>query len=271
MIVSFLPDLEFLRYCLRSIQKFATGFAGVTVVVPDRDEEAFEFVEAYGATLKCFDEPAGKGFNAHQLQIIEADRYCPLADYLLFMDSDCVFWEPVKPENYFVDGKPIHLRERYDTLTNKVRLNWRTAVTAATGIEPEYEGMARLPALHIREVFQATRDRISTHTCKFHDQYILGCKNDFPQGFSEFNVLYAVAHEQFYDRYYWVEVNVTTADGGYEYRHGVDFMKAFWSHAGVDAYRAELDAICTPEFARLVPRRFRFTDEAKDLPDLGLL
>ena len=75
-IVSFLRDAEFLRYCLKSIDKFATGFSGVTVVIPNRDVDAMRWVkQEFGARLCGFDEAPNKGMLHHEYQKIIADKW----------------------------------------------------------------------------------------------------------------------------------------------------------------------------------------------------
>lgn len=242
-IVSFKRDAEFLRYALRSIEKFATGFTGITVLVPRTDFRSFEWVHRTPSKLRFFDENPNCGMLHHQAKIIEADIWCPNAETILFMDSDCMFWEPVTPADYFVDGRPVLYRERYATLTNKLRLNWKEAVFNATGIDPEWETMCRHPAVHLRETIAHTRQRIETHTGKSSEDYILSCRNDFPQTFAEFPTLGAVAITHFSARYNFVDYDVTTPDGGYDYRRGKDRMTAHWSHGGIEAYRAACEEI----------------------------
>lgn len=244
LIVSFQRDLEFLRCALRSIQKFARGFSGVTVLVPHQEEAMFGFVTKMGFKLIGYQEWSKNGFMAHADQIIHADQWCPEADAILFMDSDCLFWEEAEPFDYiYARRRPILYRERYDTLTNKLRLNWQAAVISATGITPYWETMVRHPAIHIPEVFQKTRELIKQRTQMSATLYINGCVGTFPQSFAEFPTLGAVAIEHFADRYHFVDHDVRTPDGGYDYQHGRDKMIALWSHHGVEHYRRFIEEI----------------------------
>lgn len=242
-IVSFRRDAAFLVYCLRSIQKFCIGFAGVTVMVPSDQIEEFAFVRDFGVTLNGFREWTPNGFMHHADQIVCADLWCPDADAIVFVDSDCMFWEPATPEDYFVDGKPVLFIERFDTLTNRLRMNWKDAVTQAIGLNPAYETMVRHPAVHLPEVHRKTRQMIEAHTGQEASRYIVSCRGDFPQTFAEFPTIGAVAVEHFEDRYHLVEHDIRTPDGGYEYVHGRDKLKAMWSHGGIDAYREQCEEI----------------------------
>lgn len=241
-IVSCKRDVEFLRYCLKSIERFSRGFSGVRVLVPRVDQDLFSFVKET-AVLEVYDEHPTKGMLDHEAQIMGSDVWCPNADAILHLDSDCIFWEPVTPDDYFVDGKPILYRERYSTLTNKLRLNWWKAVNRATKIDAEWETMVRHPAVHIREVYPAARALITEEWGMWARDYILTCENSFPQTFAEFPTLGAVAIKHFADKYHFLDYDVRTPDGGYDYVRGKDKLTAHWSHGGIDRYRKECEEI----------------------------
>lgn len=249
LIVSFLRDADFLRYCLRSISKFATGFSAVQVVVPSHDADEFSWVRNWGANVNLFDQREGKGMLHHEYQKIAADLWCPGADIIVYMDSDCMFWEDAKPEDYVHEGKPILFRERYDQIVNRIRLNWKSAVKMATGIDPVYETMVRHPAVHLPETCRKTREVIEAHTGRTAEDYVLSCRNEFPQSFAEFPTLGAVALQFTPEKYHWVDHRIETEDGGYEYVAGRDRMIASWSHGRVERYQRELEAILAGERA----------------------
>jgi hypothetical protein len=242
-IVSFHRDVEFLRYCLKSIQKYATGFEGVTIAVPINEHLLFDWVKDYGADLGVFEEDPAKGMMHHEYEKMTADIWCPSADAILHLDSDCMFWEPASPDDFFVNGKPILFRERYATLKNKLRLHWKKAVFDATGIDPEWETMVRHPAVHLRETYAITRTVIFGHTKRPVREYILSCRNEFPQEFAEFPTLGSVAIAHIPGKYHFVEYDVTTPDGGYPYDRERDFVTAHWSHGGIERYREVSEAI----------------------------
>lgn len=247
LIVSFSRDQEFLRYSLRSIRKFATGFHEVVVVVPRHDEKAFDWVPSFDARLEVFDEEEGKGMLHHELMKIMGDVWCPEADAIAHMDSDCMFWEDAKVDDYVIGGRPVMYRERFDSVVNKLRLNWKAAVKAATGIDPEWDGMTRHPCVFLPETYKLTRQLIEAHTGRSTKDYILSCRNAFPQTFAEFPTLAAVALQHHPEKYHWVDHHTEAADGGYVYVAGRDRMVAMWTHAGVTRYKKECDAILAGE------------------------
>lgn len=246
-VVSFRRDLPFMGYLCRSYEKFCTGFREFVVVVPEYDYELFaplfrdfKFIKPY-----WYADDLERPFLMHQVEKLQADAYCT-GEYIMHVDSDCVFTQPCTPSFYFADGKPVLYRERFDTLTNKLRLHWKEAVLNATGIDCQYDYMVRHPAVHHRGLYQEVRLAIARKNRKQYknwDKYILSCRNEFPQGFAEHPTQGAVAAEVMPDRYHFVDFDVRTPDGGYPYDKSRDALKANWSHGGIDRYRAELDEI----------------------------
>lgn len=262
MIVAFHRDIEFLRYCLKSITKFAKGFSGVTLVVPSAEAKLFSWVGAL-AKVKYFDEAPGKGMLHHEVQICRADEWCPLAEAILLMDADCMFWRPTTPADFAPDGKLMLVRELYAEAgrRNPNRLIWQKCVEGALGFKPDYETMVRHPQVHYREVFKAMRDICELHTGKPFDEFVLSQDNSFPQGFAEHPTLGAVAIRSFDDRYTMVDYD---HDGDarhfglspevqfqYLYRRDRDHVVEFWSHGGIKKYESDAQVFLqnrTPEY-----------------------
>ena len=230
LMVTYGKDIEWAKYSLQSIRKFATGFQSVVVVVPNPDVVDFMGI-VQGEMLYGYNEAAGKGMLHHMVKILQADEYCPGADAILHMDADCFLTSPITPETYIVDGKPVMCRQAYETFRNYAeRYSWKACVKNATGIDPEYETMCRHPSVHLRDVYPIARSIIHGHTGMGFDQYILSCKNSFPQTFAEFPTLGAVAIAYFNDRYHWMDWPPAEYNGLYQ-----DHMTAFWSHGGMDS------------------------------------
>ncbi len=251
LIVSCRRDIELLAYCLASIKKNATGFSGVTLVVPVADAKLFQ---KFGreVTLTTFDERADKGMLHHEILICRADELCPHADHVLHMDSDCMFWQPVTPAHYIADGRCQMVRERYEDIAprNPNRLIWRTCVERATGITPEFECMVRHPQVYPRALYGHMRALVEQHTGRGFDDYVFSCENGFPQGFCEFDTLAAVGIRDMATKFNFVdydwakdiaETGIGTTSHQYLYRPGRDFLVETWSHAGLARYKADLD------------------------------
>lgn len=236
-VVTYHKDAEWLAWCLKSINKFATGFSGVTVVAPHSDQDViFPKCEEYGATLKGFDEPEGKGMLAHMAVNCMADGFVE-SDFALHMDSDCIFTEPVTPEDYFVDEKPVLLIEEYEHFreVHPGVYNWKRCTEAALGWECKYETMRRHPAVHNRMVYPVVRACVESFTRKIFFDWAIQGRNEFPQDWSEFNLIGAVALKHFKDDYHWWDL------GNQPWPHSKLIQS--WSHGGLDRPRDVLPFI----------------------------
>lgn len=230
-IVTFYKDAEWLKYCLASIKRFATGFLETVVVFPDRDVDVLQPIcEESGIDnimVDTFTEAEGKGMINHMAIEMLADEYC-FSDYVLHLDSDCIFTEPVTPGDYFVDGKPVLLIEHYDRFIDRYPtiLQWKVTSEKALKFKCEFECMRRHPAVHRRDLYPRVRQRIEkAHGMPFLE-YVLSVKPTFPQGISEYNVLGAYAHKEMHDFYHFVDLATDMRPK--------DKIVQFWSHGGLD-------------------------------------
>lgn len=217
LIVSYKKDALWCAYALRSIRKYATGFMGVTVVVPTQDKPMFEeMCQMYGADLHPFNEESGHGHAHHQVMKCSADILCPDADYILHTDSDCLFTESFTPFDYIIDGKPVLWVERFspDMPEAKGRMLWKEVTEKALGEAVEFETMLRHPAVHHKWIYLLTRNRIANANQRegkrpSFEEYVLSQNNwwtekdgqPVPPGFGEFNALGNVALKYFSDQY----------------------------------------------------------------------
>ena len=120
LIRSYWKDAEWLTFCLRSIQKYAQGFAYTILVTPTRSHGIFEPLrKRFGVRLHEYVVRLDKPMLHSEVKICRADELCPDVDFILFMDSDCVFTQPVTPLDYFVKGKPVLLAESFDNSLRK--------------------------------------------------------------------------------------------------------------------------------------------------------
>jgi hypothetical protein len=226
LIVTYAPDAPFLEYCLRSIQKYASGFEKTIVLAPVVDAKAIgPLCELYGAEMRNdYRSAAPLGFLDHMAQKCFADRWCEGADFVLHTDSDCVFFAPVTPDDYFVDGKPVLVIEDYARLGPG---NWKGPTETSMRLECKYETMRRHPAVHYRDLYPHLRRHIeSAQTMGFRD-YILTLKPDFPWGWSEFMALGQIAMlPEWRDAYHFIEVGKDEVPA--------PKLHQFWSHWGLD-------------------------------------
>lgn len=230
LIVSHAKDAEWLKHCLRSIRKFARGFHQTTVVVPRHDQAVFaELCRSMEARMALFDQvPQPRSHLHHNIVKCRADEYCPGADFICHVDSDCIFRENVTPENYFVDGKAILLHQTYASLERQFpSYPWRSRVEKALHEKVSQDFMRRHPMVNPKAVYGATRQAVVRAQDVDFDRYVLAQKPDYPSGFCEFNTIGQVAWTQFHDAYYWIDVEKEP--------YPRSKLIQFWGHGGLDA------------------------------------
>lgn len=135
------------RTCLQSIEKYATGFSGVTVLVPVGQLLFYKWVKK--ARVLATDES-----GAH------ADEYCPHAAAILNMPATSVMWRFCCPADYAPNGKPLLVRERYADLRDRNLRGSQKDVEIAIGFKPEYECTVRWPAVFLRETYAKLREML---------------------------------------------------------------------------------------------------------------
>jgi len=209
-IVSVGKHFKYLKYALRSIKKYATGFQRVVLMIPTCDVTALhQFMGESPENMEVFtfNEWVGKGMLYHMFLEMEAPNYCDGADAIVHFDSDWAFQEPVTPDDYIRDGKPICVYASFDWLCSTQQANlrqWQIAVEAAIGKPAQYE-MMRLPQLiHIPETYRKAKEEIERHTHTPMDRYIFAQRDEYPQTFAEYPTLGMIAWRHFYDKYHWI-------------------------------------------------------------------
>lgn len=204
VIMSYALDSVWLSYCLKSIRRWTSGFTTVNVVYPDVDDAIMRpRIDEYGGVPIPYAEDRSKGHLSQNLAKCKADLFTG-AEYIMHVDSDCIFWKESKPEDFFDNGKPILLRRRWVDAADAIC--WRYPTIASLGFDPMYETMCRLPIVHHRDAYSLTRSHVSNHVKRSFDDYVLSQKPTFPYGFCEFNTIGGVVLSQMADRYKFVDV-----------------------------------------------------------------
>lgn len=252
--VTHAKDFVWLRFSLRSVEKFATVFSEVCILVPDRDlielkKLVSELPGTSGIPMRCIggEEWPDKGFLWHACQIMRADQHCPDADFIFHFDPDCVFTGPVTPETWIKSGRPILLYEAYATLglRNENHFHWQDACEACLPFRCPNETMRAHPGVFHHGLYAATRKLMVKMTCQPVDDYIHACKNEFPMTFAEFPTLGAVAMEKF-PELYWLHDCGKQAN---PMKHEFPIFQA-WSHAAPDV---ATDLWYFGEYRKIIP------------------
>ena len=249
-IRSYHKDAEWLEFCLRSIAKFATGFAYTMIVAPSQDHAVFAPMrEKYGFRLHEYNVIKGKEMLHGEVMLCRADMICPDVDAVCLFDSDCVITNPFSPLDNLVGGKPIIFAASFEYLasTKSRGVIWQGMCEAAIGFKPKYETMHH-PTTYLRGSFAHFRNIVEKHTGQQFDQYVLSQRNEFPQTFAELTSLGAVCLRDFPDQYFffdWFAANNLTlpnSDAGESIK--VLKLNQYWSRGGITPeIRRELEEI----------------------------
>jgi hypothetical protein len=225
--VAYDKDLEFLKYNLKSIDKFCRGYVNNVIVIDDHEQDCDNTLKY----LKSVDQEhyvdirAKKikhGYVRQQWMKLFSDKYVPKqAEFILHIDSDSIFSEGHSPDIWFKDGKPIMLRTSYAKIFDRTLKmgrsikgiqQWQTLTSEALGFNVNYEYMRGMPLVYPKRLFNEVRRHIArTHGCSLLD-YL----KDKPT-ISEYNILGAYAYKYMRDAFYWI----TEDDNAKEY---VDYV-----------------------------------------------
>jgi len=222
-IKSYRNDFSFLHYGQKSIEKFVTGYSEVVVVVPEWDVEIFDSVISgidVDVTLVPVKE-YGDGYLYQQFVKMTAHQFCS-QDYIMFVDSDCVFTSPVDispTENY----KPDILMTDYADVGDAIC--WKGPTERWIGCSVNYEYMRRIPLVYR----SATLLSISMER-PFLEREIMDSGK-----FSEFNAMGIWAHLNEPENYNFID----TA----KWEYAPHIARQFWSWGGLNACLHEIKAI----------------------------
>lgn len=234
-------DFDWLRWCLRCIRKFCTGFAGVTIAIPNRDAErlaplANEHAQAKTGIplrIQMFNEFEEKGMLNHMIMLAGADQLVPRATtHVLHVDADYMFKEPITPDEYFDGDKPIYVVRSWESLRDSNGVvsdcaQWKAPTDKQLGFESKVYAMCRLPFGFPIAFYQQYRDHVESVQGKVFTKYMLSGKNSFPQDRMDFTAMGAYAFSKLNDRFQWLDVS------GGNHLAPKDKIKGYWSHGGI--------------------------------------
>lgn len=215
-IKSYRNDFKWLSGCLRSIQKFATGFSEIVIAIPDTDSLDHLTAER----VVKVKESEGRGYMFQQSVKMLADAFTD-ADHILLVDSDCLFTAPVTPESFLTDGKPNWLHTPWANVGDDAKRAWGEVMRKCVGENPPSEFMRRLPQIVPRWALEEFRGFIAKKHGVSLEYYIM---NQPGRHFSEFNCLGFFLWLNHHDKINWIN----TDDGV-----PPTVVRQFWSWGGV--------------------------------------
>lgn len=208
LIVSFKRDFPYLRYCFRSITKFVTGFHRLHLLVPTgQADEVNSMEDTHHLPLKLviseYSEWPDRPMVHHMRQILYSDEWAFDSDFITHIDSDCVFREPVTPNDYIENGKPYVRYERFDRLgvRHPGAGAWQEPTQRCLPFPVWAETMRSHAATFHRGLYPEARKCIEYKTGMTVDDYMKTVRPTYPEGISEFNVLGNVAMQVFPEMY----------------------------------------------------------------------
>lgn len=234
LIRSWRADREFLRYCLRSLQKFARGFMETVVVIPEIDQPHFDNFNWCGARVLWIDEPDdGLGYLRQQRTKVYADVYTQ-ADLIFMIDSDCFAMKTFYPESFMENDRPIALIRHWGDVGD-AKL-WKPIVEKFLTFPACFETMAALPIIFDRRMLPLLRGYAqATHDMTL-DEYII---QQVPNKFSEFNAALNFAMRFCPYMYSWRVAN-PDCDG---FPRDRIVQRWSWSERGVSEFKEEYERI----------------------------
>jgi hypothetical protein len=230
-IRSYYKDLQWLGYCLRSIEKYTRGFRKTILVVPKSSAERLirSGLDRCVQTHIC--EDFADDYLGQQVTKLHADQYSD-ADFICHVDSDCLFHRPVVPDEFFSeDGKLVIPMTSYRSFPQEI--GWQRISERFMCREVEYDFMRRQPFIFPRWIYEEIRD----HAILLHNESLYDyVRSQPPRGFAEYNALGAFAYYFHRDEFIWNERHLWAADES--------ICRWFWSWGGISRdSQKEIDAI----------------------------
>lgn len=212
-IKTYQDDLKWLKYCLASIGKYASGFEVVIVA----DENCKRDIDGWGLTREkvFYVKPDYEGYLYQQEIKLRAFEFIE-TEYVLYIDCDCIFTQESTPETFLDNNKPILLKTPYEDIPEV--MFWKTTTEDAIGFDVNYEYMRRNGLCYRVDTIKHLWDDFSI---RFMPK-LRSAKN---RQFSEFNLI--GAYIDAYEKEFYTIIN--TRDGVPSHP-----IKQFWSYSGLN-------------------------------------
>lgn len=214
-------DLEFLRYCLASIQKFVTGYNKIVICIPEQDAYLLDGWNLTKEIIVKWKPVCENGYIDQQISKLKAHEMC-LSDYVLYVDSDIIFTEHTDLSEFFINDKPYLMKTRYELVGDAIC--WKEPTEQLMNKSLTHEYMRRLPALY------------RTQTIADLDMFIDAISLGKLTRLSEFNLIGAYIDEKEPHNYTIIDTEL--------HELPKQVAKQFWSWSGCNEKdRKEIDSI----------------------------
>jgi hypothetical protein len=228
-------DFPWLYYCLASIRKFATNYNKVIIIVPEHEKQKFADQKYVlpERTEVFYVKEEGHGYLFQMYIKMQAHKYSS-ADYIKYLDSDCILNKPFDAHSLIYDGKPEVLMTKYYDEDGNNKLGhgicWKFPTEETLRQPVDYEFMRRHIICYHRQTL------IDFEEWFIHDLKEWVAFRNFDRSFSEFNVLGAFAYIHQNNMYKFVD---TDKDWVYADQQ----VNQYFSHGGIQGWEAELESV----------------------------
>lgn len=203
-IRTYKKDFPLLKYSIYSILKFAKSYRNVIVTVRNKEyNELLSFLKNeifYQENMNIIKIYSVYNFHdkidylGQQITKLNAHLFTS-ADYILYIDSDCIFYNYFDINDLFTNGKIDLMVEKWEDLPNTYEV-WQNFLELID-INTPYEYMRRLPLIYPSSVLKDIRVFITNKYNKpfeeacFHIYNLAKNKSPhrYPLFFSEFNLI----------------------------------------------------------------------------------
>lgn len=226
-IKSYPKDFPFLYRCLESINKYVIGYDSIILVLPEGSNIEFNPPVIPRDTYTHYVKETGDGYLFQQYIKMTADLYCD-SDFIMYVDSDCIFYKQINVSHLVKDNKPEILMTNYDKVGDAICWQIPTIEYFNRIHHFEYEYMRRLPLIAHRDTITNVRS-----LKKDLKDYILSINN---RQFSEFNVIFGFAYLYENEKYSFIDTdNCSYID---------PVCRQFWSWGNyTDEVKKEIDSL----------------------------
>jgi hypothetical protein len=181
---TYYKDIPWLAHSVKSMQKNLDGISEKILAIPDDTPPIpISIIDFFDKIVTIKEQYTG--YIQQQIDKVRAYKYTN-NEYILFSDSDCIYYNPVNANQYLSDGLVNLYYTDYSKLEGNV-LKWKTITHNSTGLNPEREYMRCFPIMHHR------------HTCQILDT-LPEWNNYLPiipaHALSEFNALGVIADKR---------------------------------------------------------------------------
>lgn len=195
-IKSYYKDFKWLRYSIKSIAKFATGFNKVIILIPRTDLNDFnrlvEIPNGLNIEIHLLDE-YGNRYLYQQWCKMNAHNYSK-AEYIMFIDSDCIFYKPIDISK-LVENKSKILYTDYSKVGDAIC--WKAPTENFMNEPQQYEFMRRNGLIYLRSSLETIHSLVPNL-----QDIIMNSER-----FSEFNAIGAWCFKNEKDKYNFVNTD----------------------------------------------------------------